>query len=84
VQRKGGDHLTIGRGRFAGQQALRSHAETYMDCPYYEQLQFIMDTRLQMLFTYAVSRDARLAKKALVRAIASAQRQIACMFHIFP
>lgn len=40
--------------------------ETYMDCPYYEQLQFIMDTRLQMLFTYAVSRDARLAKKALL------------------
>lgn len=40
--------------------------ETYMDCPYYEQLQFIMDTRLQMLFTYAVSNDTRLAKKALL------------------
>ena len=40
--------------------------ETYMDCPYYEQLQFIMDTRLQMLFTYAVSGDTRLAKKALL------------------
>jgi len=40
--------------------------ETYMDCPYYEQLQFIMDTRLQMLFTYAVSSDPRLAKKALL------------------
>ena len=40
--------------------------ETYMDCPYYEQLQFIMDTRLQMLFTYAVSSDTRLAKKALL------------------
>ncbi len=39
--------------------------ETYMDCPYYEQLQFIMDTRLQMLFNYAVSSDTRLAKKAL-------------------
>jgi len=40
--------------------------ETYMDCPYYEQLQFIMDTRLQMLFTYAVSNDTLLAKKALL------------------
>lgn len=40
--------------------------ETYMDCPYYEQLQFIMDTRLQMLFNYAVSKDTRLAKKALL------------------
>ncbi len=40
--------------------------ETYMDCPYYEQLQFIMDTRLQMLFNYAVSGDTRLAKKALL------------------
>ena len=40
--------------------------ETYMDCPYYEQLQFIMDTRLQMLFTCAVSNDTRLAKKALL------------------
>lgn len=40
--------------------------ETYMDCPYYEQLQFIMDTRLQMLFNYAVSSDTQLAKKALL------------------
>ena len=40
--------------------------ETYMDCPGYEQLQFIMDTRLQMLFSYAVSGDTRLARKALL------------------
>lgn len=39
--------------------------ETYMDCPYYEQMQFSMDTRLQALFTYLVSADVRLAKKAL-------------------
>lgn len=39
--------------------------ETYMDCPYYEQNQFPMDTRLQALFCAAVSRDARLTRKAL-------------------
>lgn len=40
--------------------------ETYMDCPYYEQLQFAMDTRLEALYTYAVSPDVRLPRKALL------------------
>lgn len=39
--------------------------ETYMDCPYYEQMQFPMDTRLQALYTYICSSDTRLAKKAI-------------------
>lgn len=39
--------------------------ETYMDCPFYEQMQFSIDTRLQMLFTYVVTQDVCLAKKAL-------------------
>lgn len=39
--------------------------ETYMDCPYYEQMQFPMDTRLQALYTYILGNETRLAKKAL-------------------
>ncbi len=39
--------------------------ETYMDCPYYEQLQYIQDTRLQMLYTYRCDGDARLPRQTL-------------------
>ena len=39
--------------------------ETLMDCPYYEQLQYISDSRFDMLSLYELSDDTRLAQKAL-------------------
>ena len=47
--------------------------ETHMDCPYYEQLQYIGDTRLQVLLSFLVTPDVRLARKALVLMDASRQ-----------
>ncbi len=39
--------------------------DTYMDCPYYEQLMYLGDTRIQMLLNYVVSTDRRLAEKSI-------------------
>lgn len=43
---------------------LCSH-ETYMDTPYWEQLQYIGDTRIQALISYGVTGDDRLGRQAL-------------------
>ena len=39
--------------------------ETYTDCPYYEQLQYIGDTRVQATITYYNSSDVRLPRNAI-------------------
>ena len=39
--------------------------ETYMDTPYYEQLQYIGDTRIQSLISYTVAGDDRLGGQAI-------------------
>src|SRR6202142_2731487 len=39
--------------------------ETYMDCPYYEQLQYVGDTRIQSLVSLYVSGDDRLMRNAI-------------------
>jgi alpha-L-rhamnosidase len=39
--------------------------ETYMDCPYYEQLMYVGDTRLEVLVTYTWTTDDLLPRKAI-------------------
>ncbi|MEN6306877.1 MAG: family 78 glycoside hydrolase catalytic domain, partial [Anaerohalosphaeraceae bacterium] len=39
--------------------------ETYLDCPYYEQLQYVGDTRVQALISLYVAGDNRLMRNAI-------------------
>ena len=39
--------------------------ETYMDTPYFEQLQYVGDSRIQALISYTVANDDRLARQAI-------------------
>ncbi|AMR32962.1 alpha-rhamnosidase [Mucilaginibacter sp. PAMC 26640] len=41
--------------------------ETYTDCPYYEQLQYIGDTRIQAVVSYFNTSDDKLARNALTQ-----------------
>jgi alpha-L-rhamnosidase len=60
------DNPEIDRIMEIGWRTARSCAvETYMDCPYYERLQYIGDARIQLLVSYYNSGDDRLAKNAM-------------------
>jgi alpha-L-rhamnosidase len=57
---------TLGRLWEVGWRTARACAhETYVDCPYYEQLQYVGDTRIQALISYTVAGDDRLSRQAI-------------------
>jgi len=59
------DDETVARIWETGVRTLRLCAgETYFDCPYYEQLQYVGDTRIQALCHAYLSRGRRLARQA--------------------
>ena len=61
-----GDILNLDRLWQTGWRTARLDAhETYMDAPYWEQLQYVGDTRIQALISYVVSGDPRLARQAI-------------------
>jgi hypothetical protein len=57
--------------------------ETYMDCPYYEQLQYVGDTRLQALVTYVTTSDRRLPEQA-IRAFDYSRRNRGITYSRYP
>lgn len=57
--------------------------EHYEDCPYYEQLQYVGDTRLQALISYMVAGDFRLARQSL-RQFAHSRRYDGMLQSRFP
>jgi alpha-L-rhamnosidase len=61
----GGDPELIGIIKLATRGIQMCSHETFMDCPYYEQLQYDGDSRLELLTTYAMTRDDRLPKRAI-------------------
>lgn len=60
------DNTEIKKMLAIGWRTARLNAwETYTDCPYYEQLQYVGDTRVEAMVSYYNSGDDRLARNAI-------------------
>jgi len=59
------DPCLVAVNRLAQRALTMGSHEHYTDSPYYEQLQYVGDTRLEVLTTYATCPDARLPRKAI-------------------
>lgn len=60
------DDPRLGRvWQVAVRTAARCAGETYFDCPYYEQLQYVGDTRIQALIGYYLSPDRQLQRNSI-------------------
>ena len=61
----GGDNELAGIIQLAVRGIQMCAHETYMDCPFYEQLMYDGDTRLELLTSSVMTRDDRLVKRAI-------------------
>ena len=61
----GGDKELDGVVRLAVRGIQMCTHETYMDCPFYEQLMYDGDSRLELLTTGVMTRDDRLVRRAI-------------------
>jgi len=57
--------------------------ETYMDCPYYEQLQYVGDTRVQCLVSLFSAGDSRLMRNAIAQ-INDSRQSDGCTMSRYP
>jgi len=74
----------IGRILDVGWRTARLCAhETYMDCPYYEQLQYVGDTRVQCLVSLFNGGDARLMRNAIEQ-IDNSRQSDGCTMSRYP
>jgi hypothetical protein len=60
------DDPTLGPIIELSERGLRSCMhEVFVDCPYYEQMMYVADTRVQMLLSYVIAGDDRLARRGM-------------------
>ena len=57
--------------------------DTFLDCPFFEQLQYVSDSRLEALTAFVTARDTRLIRSAL-RAFADSQAENGIIFSRTP